>query len=931
MIKSKAKPLMGSDGARISTEPILRNRQSFWPWLVFVLAAAMLLVVAIPGHIWNRGANNAVYSGFDSNLVYVNQNNPETPGIVLVSRDKIRMTSIPGSQPAVHLLTSPSDFEVALDVQVQENAGGGAPLRIQIWNPRKESAFSVIFGPPPEDAVTTETRFQGTVKASQVLGTYSPGSSYHLQIKLDHESGNLAARIVETDRATPTHFAALLVGGPSEPGYRELNSEYAPVSPNRAYSFGGSIRLISGRDNYKVLVDWFDRNKKRLGYSGGWVPVAELNGWTKKVIDGVAPSRAAFAQVVLGAGNGRTQLLMTDLFLRPSGSQTNLIPNGDFTLGSVGWKVAGATDPTESPRLVPPSSSLLETHLGQADLPHLFDGLPIAVTATTGPGGGITTATLQRYSLTLPSNTYTGVHVVDWKAFLVLALLAAGGMLAVGLAIAVAIRRRAKTLKTWSQFLATPLTIRAPLVGLGLAAACLLYLIGNALLFRLGSHTFDMTSEKIFAYVAANYHLADLYYLPSTVTPAKVWAGVPYAQASFAYGPTLGWIFGGVGWIYRLFLADPAGGRMDSFQLEVLIKTMGVLFGLADGLLIFSILRRTTVSRRWALIGFGLFLFNPAVWFLASVWGQTQTISLFFLLLAVWFALKDMPTSAWIILAVASLTRPQAIFPAVLLALYLLKKFSIRRNLEGFSWGVICAFLVCAPFLLRISPTFPVDYIAGTISNQNPSSPDVASFNFVSYDGINLWPLLTHTLDGQTGKGSLYYPVSSPVVGGITFSFLATAAFLAVFFVITIGLALLRVRGRPPGIALPFVAAGTLSFLMLLTGVSATHFILGLAFVILIRSSVSTPTYLIMIGLLSITMFVSMFGSLGFALSQVGYLAPALNPATSSVTRLFMSIFDSNYFVTAAVAANLFVMVSTIGIAARVLLRSRTLGSGSLI
>ena len=42
-------------------------------------------------------------------------------------------------------------------------------------------------------------------------------------------------------------------------------------------------------------------------------------------------------------------------------------------------------------------------------------------------------------------------------------------------------------------------------------------------------------------------------------------------------------------------------------------------------------------------IAAGLFLFNPAVWFSMSVWGQTHVFSLFLVLLAVLLAEKRLP------------------------------------------------------------------------------------------------------------------------------------------------------------------------------------------------------------------------------------------------------------------------------------------------
>ena len=159
------------------------------------------------------------------------------------------------------------------------------------------------------------------------------------------------------------------------------------------------------------------------------------------------------------------------------------------------------------------------------------------------------------------------------------------------------------------------------------AGATIGYLAGNLWLFHLGAHSYDIMAEKTFAYVAATYGPADLYDVPATVTPAKVWAGTPYAEVGFPYGPVMGIVFTAIGAVYRAAFGQGGIPPMDSIQLEVLIKLFNVVLGLVDGVLIYLILRKR-LGNVLSAIGAGLFVFNPAVWFMMSVWGETQTISL---------------------------------------------------------------------------------------------------------------------------------------------------------------------------------------------------------------------------------------------------------------------------------------------------------------
>jgi hypothetical protein len=145
-----------------------------------------------------------------------------------------------------------------------------------------------------------------------------------------------------------------------------------------------------------------------------------------------------------------------------------------------------------------------------------------------------------------------------------------------------------------------------------------------------------MNAEKLYAYVARTYGLADLYYLPNTVSLAKVWGGTPVLESGFPYEPVIAYFFSGIGWLNSLLFAGGGLFALDSARLEYLIKAANVLFGLGDSVFVYLILRKLQVSERWSLAGSALFLFNPAVWFSTSVWGQTHVVSIFFVLLAFW-------------------------------------------------------------------------------------------------------------------------------------------------------------------------------------------------------------------------------------------------------------------------------------------------------
>jgi hypothetical protein len=894
--------------AKPSTDP------KTW-WLVAMLAALVVGLVSIPISVWHQPNYYAVYKGFDPNLIYIDpRGGGSAVGLVQASQGAVQLIALPASQPTIHLLSSQMDFRVALDLRVLENQVGTQPLQVFVWNPREETRYSLSFGPAPLNEVTSEVQIKGVPSRKRIEGTYVSGLVYHLEIWLDRRSSHLRVLLNGLEKVKTGSRAIVLIGGPSEPGYRELDSDYVPVVSGQDYRFGGTVKLLSGTNNYKLIVDWYNKSKGHIGSSNDWQPTSTLNGWTPKEFKATAPSGAAYARMVLGAGDGRTTVLVSSLFLnRITSPERNLLLNGSFSEDMKGWSVAGATTPGERFQIVEPKQGPIFSDVTPAEAPALFLELPVAVTAmsVSAVGSGTAAASLENLRIGLPQQRWLAMRVDDQRALLLTVGLAGLCLL---LLIAALFTLGVRKLRRARQSADTkglsygqgrgPIVIRRRTLVLALAGI-LAYLAVNVASFQLASHSFDMMGEKSFSYVGAVYGTPDIYFLSAISSPANVWGGIPYAGEIFPYGPIMAYIFTGIGWLYRIFLAGPGDLRLDTFQLEFLIKTTNVLFGLADSLLIYAILHRLGVRLKWCMIASALFLLNPATWFVMSVWGETQTISLLFILLSVWFGLRGYGVAAWLSLGAASLTRPQIAVPVLIVGVFLLRSFSFKRSVHAISWTVIAVFLVLTPLLLTTAPSLPLDYITQSINAQNPVGSGAAKYIYVSYDGYNLWPLLTYFVSGQVGKARLYFPASEPLWSGLSYTFVSNAATLAFVATLLLGLLFKRRLATRGLILLPFLAAATLGLVVLRTGVSPHHFLLALGLLIVsIASFRSVGGYLAIVGLLTLTTFVSLYGSLGVALASAPEFGPPLDPRTNSVTRLFIALYQSDRFITLATLAN---------------------------
>jgi hypothetical protein len=143
--------------------------------------------------------------------------------------------------------------------------------------------------------------------------------------------------------------------------------------------------------------------------------------------------------------------------------------------------------------------------------------------------------------------------------------------------------------------------------------------------------------------------------------------------------------------------------------------------------------------------------------------------------------------------------------------------------------------------------------------------------------------------------------------GGLTYQLaglIATAvALLAVFFM------LLRRRRDDirSGGYLPLVALGIVAFLLFMTGLVATYFLLALPFVILCRRWMGDVAFFFVVITWTITTLVPMYGDMGNVIAQLDY--PLLSPVHNGVTRFFVELYSSDPFITFATLANIAVLI----------------------
>ena len=147
------------------------------------------------------------------------------------------------------------------------------------------------------------------------------------------------------------------------------------------------------------------------------------------------------------------------------------------------------------------------------------------------------------------------------------------------------------------------------------------------------------------------------------------------------YLPGYLYILWALGWVKKLVL----------FPSVLLYKLPAIFSDVLTGFVIYKIVEKFK-SRKWGIIASGLYLFNPAILANSTLWGQADSLTALFSLLAIWL-IDTNPYVSSFALAFGTLIKPQAALAAPVLLFIIMKKkwkakqyFAISLLLFLFLW-----------------------------------------------------------------------------------------------------------------------------------------------------------------------------------------------------------------------------------------------------
>lgn len=161
------------------------------------------------------------------------------------------------------------------------------------------------------------------------------------------------------------------------------------------------------------------------------------------------------------------------------------------------------------------------------------------------------------------------------------------------------------------------------------------------------------------------------------------------------------------------------------------MKLPAIFADLGIGLVLYKIFRKLEYSR--PLLITSLFLFNPAVIYVSSVWGQIESVTTFFLIISLYcafFAQKKHLYLSIFFFAFAALTKQTALWFTPFYLFFWYKEFNIHDLVRGTLSGLALFIFSYLPF--GLSPLSALGNYLSTLSGSSDYVSD-AAYNFWWY------------------------------------------------------------------------------------------------------------------------------------------------------------------------------------------------------
>lgn len=240
---------------------------------------------------------------------------------------------------------------------------------------------------------------------------------------------------------------------------------------------------------------------------------------------------------------------------------------------------------------------------------------------------------------------------------------------------------------------------------------------------------FGLLIRLLFGYYKVHYFDVDYYVdWSKSVVNDGIFAAYKNLGDRLDYPPVFLFFLYPTGWM----LNNPDIFNFEPYKMLAL-KMVQILFDVGNILLVYIVLKKQ--NKVLALFAASVWALNPALIFNCGVWGQTDSLMIFFLLLAFYLLEDNKPIPATVIYAIAGLTKFQSLYFAPLFLLLLFYKREIRKSLIAFGSGIATGIIIFFPFMLYSGITLPFEvYLGGAGKWQQLT---FNAYNFYAAIGLN--------------------------------------------------------------------------------------------------------------------------------------------------------------------------------------------------
>lgn len=185
-----------------------------------------------------------------------------------------------------------------------------------------------------------------------------------------------------------------------------------------------------------------------------------------------------------------------------------------------------------------------------------------------------------------------------------------------------------------------------------------------------------------------------------------------------------------------------------SEDFEIYLKLFTNLFDFLTAFLIYKIIGRK--NHELGILGSILYLINPALSFNSSVWGQTDGILAFFLVLTVYLVTETKKAFSWSAIAGTSLiVKPQGLPVLPVSVIYFVKNLKEKKNLLYILLIPLVPIILSLPFFLN-DPILGLFHLFQRSANTYP---------YTSMFSYNLWSFAGYWVPDSTKLGPLPYQI----------------------------------------------------------------------------------------------------------------------------------------------------------------------------